>query len=223
MTCFGVKRSSTAYLDGKLKPGDVARLKAHVERCNECTSMLDQFTLIRGGMARMESPQMPPLLGTKLRVLASRERSALLQMGASRWGRLLLRWKWRLDEFMRPLTIPATGGILSSIALFATLAVSLTHAPETAGYEVPIFHEDTIAANLVPVDMRSSVVLTMSLDDKGHIEDYAVREGAKSYSSDGLGMSFSNISMPQFPTVFALARPITGDVRISMTPIVFRQ
>src|SRR5947209_14838264 len=156
MTCLGVKRNSTAYLDGRLKPGDVARLKAHVDRCDSCACMLEQFVLLRAGMLRLATPKSPAMLATKLRVLASRERSALLQSGASQWARLRMRWRLRLDEFMRPLTIPATGGLLSSLALFATLAASWTRAPQTVGYEVPISHEETIAANLVPVDMRSS-------------------------------------------------------------------
>jgi putative zinc finger protein len=223
MNCLGVKSNSTAYLDGKLRPSEVVRLRAHVAECRPCASMLEELYSIRSGMLLLEKPKLPALLSTRLRVLASRERSALIQSGVSRWTRLRLRWQARVDELMRPLTIPATGGLLSSLALFATLGFSIRQGTPGVTYEVPVAFEDTITANLVPMDMRSSVVLTMSLDDKGRIQDYAVSGGTHSYSADGSRLSASNIVFPQFPTVLAVARPITGDVRISLTPVLFRQ
>jgi anti-sigma factor RsiW len=223
VNCAEVKRNSTAYLDGKLTPGDVARLKAHLDVCESCGSMIYQMQSARGRLLALDKPKAPVSLSTELRVLASRERAALIEIGSSRWARLRLRWRMRLEELMRPLTIPATGGLLSSVALFATLALSITHAPKAVGYEVPVVYEDSAAANLIPVDMRSSVVLTMSLDDKGRIQDYAVNDGAQSYSGDASRLSTSTIAMPRFPTVLAVAHPVTGDVRISLKPLLFRQ
>jgi hypothetical protein len=133
------------------------------------------------------------------------------------------RWKFRMHEFMQPLTIPATGGLLSSIALFATLAVSIGQTVRAVAYEVPVMNGERVVANLIPVDMSSSIVLTMNLDDKGRISDYAVRDGADSYTGDASRLVSNNISLPQFPSVLAMAQPISGAVRISMTPIIFRQ
>jgi hypothetical protein len=223
MNCFGVRRHCTGYLDGRLRRSEVARLKPHLDDCDSCASMLDQMLSIRSGMLSLGQPKPPGLLSIRLRVLASRERVALIQTGASQWARLRRRWKERIDELMRPLTIPATGGLLSSFALFATLALSIVHAPVGVAYEVPIAYADTISATLVPVDMKSSVVLTMSLDDKGRIQDYAVHGDNGSYTSGGGRLSTSSIALPQFPAVLTVARPITGDVRISLTPVLFRQ
>ncbi len=223
MTCFSAKRQSSAYLDGRLRSTDSARIAAHVRECDSCSSHFEQLTLLRSGLKRLPSPSVPAIMRTRLRVLASQERVWLLQTQGSRWASLVQRWKFRLDEFMRPLTIPATGGILSSVALFATLAFSISHTAHSVAYEVPVAYRDRLDATLIPVDMRSAVVLTMDLDGRGRIRDYSVRDGADSYTGDAGRLVYNNISLPQFPSVLAEAQPVSGAVRISLTPIVFRQ
>lgn len=172
------------------------------------------------GLQQLPSASVPSALRTKLQVLYSRERSYRYD---SRLQEIWANWKFRLDEFMRPITIPATGGLLSSIALFATLALSIGQTVRGVPYEIPVLNDQHFEANLVRVDMRSGVVLTMNLDDKGRIREYAVRDGVDSYTGDPALLISNNISLPRFPNVLELAHPISGAVRISLTPIVFRQ
>lgn len=223
MTCFFAKRLSTAYVDGKLRNSEHSRITAHLRECDTCAGHFQQLSSIRVGLQRLQMPAVPDLLKMRLKVLASRERAAVLETRGSRMAWLWNRWKFRVDEFMRPLTIPATGGVLSSIVLFATLAFGVCQTASTVGYEVPVMFEDRADATLVPVDMRSSVVLTMRLNGVGRIMDYAVREGSSSYTGDPTRMLYHNIVLPTFPTVLTDEHPITGDVRISMNPIIFRQ
>ncbi len=124
---------------------------------------------------------------------------------------------------MRPLTIPATGGLLSSVILFGALAFTIESNTHNVSYEVPVMYADHAAANLVPMELRSSVILTISLDGKGRITDYAVRDASASFVGDASRLQDNNISLPSFPSVLALAQPITGDVSILFRPLVFRQ
>ena len=220
MICFIARRYSTAYIDGRLRPSERSRVAAHVRHCDGCTAYFDQTNLLRSSLRQLSAPRTPPSLKTHLQVIASRE---LSRSRESRLEDLWKRWKFRLDEFMRPITIPATGGLLSSIALFFTLALSIGQTVRAVAYEVPLVYEDRADANLIPVDMRSSIVLTMSLDDKGRIRDYAVRDSVAFYTGDPARLVSNNISLPQFPSVLALTHPVSGAVRISLTPIVFRQ
>lgn len=227
MKCSELKGLSTAYLDGKLAPGDAARLRSHLNACDDCIATFEQYRSMRSSMLEMERPKMPALLSTRLRIIASKERSQLVQAGTSRWARWQLRWRLRIEDFMRPLTIPAAGGLISSFALFGILAASFVRLPQTVayatGYDIPIHYDDVAAANLIPVDMKSSFVVTMSLDGKGQIQDYALRDGRLSFAGGGGHLSSGNIAMPQFPTVLTDSKPITGDVSISVTPLLFRQ
>jgi hypothetical protein len=90
-------------------------------------------------------------------------------------------------------------------------------------YEVPVFFAENSSANLVPVELRSSVMVTLSLDGNGRIKDYSVRDGAASFVGDPSRLQPNNISMPTFPSVLALAQPINSDISILFRPIVFRQ
>lgn len=223
MTCFSAKRKISAFVDGQLRPLERSKVAAHLEDCRDCSAHLYELTSVVTGLRQLQTPRLPPLLSTRLRVIASRERSTLLQPRGSRLAAAWDRWRLQVDDLMRALTIPATGGLLSSVILFACLAFSISQTAASVGYEVPVFMEDRSGANQIPVDVRSDVVLTISLDGEGHIQDYSVRDGARSYTSDPALLISNSISMPRFPTVLSMTHPITGDIRISLTPIVFRQ
>ena len=210
-------------MDGTLRERERFRVSSHLRECDACASYFDQVGSMRSALRDLPVPAAPATLGTRLRVIASRERQKLLQTHGSQLQFLWNKWKFRVNQFMRPLTIPATGGLLSSLILFATLAVSIAQTTRGVAYEVPLLSEEGGGANLLPFDVRSAVFLTISLDDKGRIRDYAVRDNSGSFTGDPSRLVSSNIVLPQFPGVLTFARPISGDISISLRPIVFRQ
>jgi hypothetical protein len=223
MTCWTARRRSSAYLDRTLREGELSRLKAHLRQCADCTARFEQLTLLRTGLRELPRRVSPDDLKTKLLVAASRERQALLQSGSSRLMRTLEYWRFRLDELMRPLTIPASGGLLASMLLFGVLSFAIGNTTRGVSYEVPVMYADSMGANLLPVQLRSAVVMKMSLDTHGHIVDYAVQDGACSFTGDVTRLQSNSISLPEFPGVLALASPISRDISISFTPLVYRQ
>ena len=223
MTCLRVKSRSTEYVDGRLRKREHSRLEAHLRECDECAVRVDQLRSMSLSLARLPAPAVPVSLRSKLLVMASKERQLLMETDGSRLLRFWNSWKFRVNELMRPLTIPATGGVLSSVLLFGALAFTISTTTRQVGYEVPVMYGSHFDANLVPVQLRSSVVLTLCLDGRGRITDYVVRDGTNSFIGDAARLQYNNIQMPEFPSVLALAQPTTGDVKISFTPIVFRQ
>jgi predicted anti-sigma-YlaC factor YlaD len=207
MTCFSTKRQSTAYVDGRLRAREHSRIVAHLSECDSCASYFDQVSSLRSGLRSLPAQVPPESLATRLRVIASREQQAVSQTRGSRLEYFLSKWRFRLRELMR---------------LFSTLTFAISTTTRGVTYEVPVVYEDKTAATLVPVDFRSAIIVTMSLDDKGRIRDYAVHDGHASFAGDPSRLD-SNIAMPQFPGVLTFAHPISGDIRISLTPIVFRQ
>jgi Putative zinc-finger len=218
MTCFSAKRKSTAYLDHRLRDKERARLQEHLRGCDPCASYFDQLGWVRHGLQQLPKPLTPGALRTKLMVLASRERQDLKATAGSRFQLAWENWKFRVNEWMRPLTIPATGGILSSLVLCATFAFAVGTSARSVAYEVPVEYEDHAAANLVPLNMRSSVLLNISLDGRGHIQDYMARNASDQVTGDAGGLASHDISLPEFP-----APAIAGDISILVTPIVYRQ
>lgn len=219
MTCWSVKRRSADYVDGRLRGSDRSRVAAHLAECEVCSLEIEELAAVRSTLRDLGQPAPPARLRTELLVIASREHEAA---SSSRLGRLWNRWRFRVNEIMRPLTIPATGGLLSSFILFAALAFTISATTRVVAYEVPVLYANTVDANLVPVELRSSVVLTLSLDDKGRITDYAVQDGSASFVGDPGRLQQNNIALPEFRTVLAMTQPVSRDISISFTPLVFR-
>lgn len=222
MTCFSTKRQSTAYIDGRLRERERARIAAHLRSCDSCNAYFDQLSFLRSGLRSLPVAKAPTNLGMDLRVIASRARHASVQTRGSRLLQLWETWRFRLDELMRPLTIPAAGGLLSSMLLFGVLSATITQSTRAVGYEIPVVYEDRSDANLVPVDMRGPLTLTMSLDDKGRIRDYAVRDSSAFFAGNVSRLSYNTIAMPQFPSVLTFSHPVNSDISILLTPISFR-
>ena len=223
MKCWSVKRRITGFVDGRLRRREHSRVEAHLRDCDACALLVYQIRSMRSSLVDLPKPVAPSSLRSKLQVVASKERQLLMETDGSRFRRLWNGWKLRMDQLMRPLTIPATGGVISSVLLFGALSFTIGTTTRQVGYEVPVIYADRMDANLVPLQLRSSVVLTLSLDGRGHITDYVVRDGSGGFVGDASRLQYNNISMPEFPSVLALAQPTIGDIRISFTPIVFRR
>jgi hypothetical protein len=160
-------------------------------------------------------------LRTRLRIIGSQERKLILEADGSRLRLLWNDWKFRLQLFMRPFTVPATGGLCSSLVLFGALAFTIGNTTRGVEYEVPVMYRSGIDANLLPVELRSSIVLTLSLDGNGRITDYAFRNASHSVQGDPATLQHHNIAVPDIPSVMALAQPVSSDIQISVTPMSF--
>jgi hypothetical protein len=224
MTCFSAKRQSTVYVDGRLRDSERSRIAAHLSKCDRCASHFEQIASLRSAARELPQAVAPARLTTVLRVMASRERQIVDQNRGSQFRAFWSRWMFRIDDMIRPLTIPATGGLLSSFILFGALAFTIGTATRSVNYDVPLLYTDNEDANLVPLQLGSgAVVLTITTDSNGRIRDYAVRDGSDSFTGDTTRLHSNNIVLPQFPSVLALAHPISGDIRISFTPLEVRQ
>ena len=223
MTCWSAKRRREEFVDGRLRGNENSRIAAHLAECQSCSLEFEQARAVRTMLRKLPHLKTPSSLGTALRVRASQERSAVEQNEGSRLMRLWQAWLFRMDELMRPITLPATGGLLSSIILFGALTFTIGTATRQANYEVPVLYGDVMNANLVPMQLRSSVTLTLSLDGTGHITDYAFGDKSASFVGDAARLQYRNIAVPNFPSVLTVTSPINRDISIKFEPLVFRR
>jgi hypothetical protein len=223
MNCWIAKRRSTSFIDGRLRERERARIARHLNECPSCSSEFEQMRSVRSTLRALPVSKPPAHLRAALQVAASRERQAIAEGAWSRIRRAWNRLLFRLEDSMRPITLPATGGLLSSIILFGALSFTIGTTTRVSNYEVPIMYADHWGANLVPLQLRSSVVLSMNLDGKGRITEYEIRDGSASFIGDTAQLQYNNIAVPDFPSVLAVAQPINRGISISFTPIVYRQ
>lgn len=223
MNCWNVNRRSTDYVDGRLRRSECSRVEAHLLGCQECELRIREIRSLRSVLGKLPEAQPPNTLRTNLQVSASVERQILLENDGSHLRRAWENWKFRINQWMRPLTIPATGGLLSSLVLFGALAFTISTSARGVAYEVPVVYANRADPNLVPIELRSSVVLTLSLDGNGRITNYAVHDRSGSFVGDSAKLQGDNISLPDFSSVLAMAQPTTRDISISFIPIVFQR
>lgn len=223
MKCWSTRRRIADYVDGRLRNRERSRVAAHLHDCAACSQRFEQIRSVRAALGSLPDRVSPARLSTALRVKASQERQATLETRGSRLHRIWAGWRLRIDDFMRPLTIPATGGLLSSIILFAAFAFTVESTANVVTYEVPVLNARHFNANLVPLQLRSSVTLRMSLDENGRITDYTARGASGWFVGDTTRLQGNNIVMPPFRSVLALEQPVSSDISIKFTPLLFRE
>lgn len=121
MTCGRVIRYLPGYLDGALPeslgPERHASIGSHLEICPSCRRELDRYRRIQRMMSIASRPSPPADLGVRILLAVSSARA----LGGFR-GRLRRakdRLELMLENIFEPVALPATGGILVALLVFA--------------------------------------------------------------------------------------------------------
>jgi hypothetical protein len=228
LTCANAKRLSSIYVDGELGAFNRTRVTAHLRRCEACAGYFDQLSTLRSTLRSLPAPLIPPRVTASLKVVASRERRIVNHNHGSLLGYRLERWRFRLNQMMRPMALPVTGGVLSSLVLFGTLILTMgANAPVVvagAADEPVLSYPARIEPYLIPVELRTrEVTLTMNLDGMGQLRGYAVADGKASFAGDSSRLQSTKISLPSLGQALGVARPISGDIQISFQPLGLRR
>lgn len=180
MSCQGVRKSLSEYLDQQLAREERTRVAEHLARCRDCATQMDEMEGLRTGLRELSVAPVPEYLRTQLLVLASREK---VRRNATRTLPLALRscgqrLRFVLDNMMRPLALPFAGGVVSALFLFSMLVPTLGFRP-SIGTDVPI--RIYTSAALVDVPMygisNDEAVIELYIDDRGQAMDYSIQRG----------------------------------------------
>jgi hypothetical protein len=158
-------------------------IDAHLDGCRECDRYLTDMCSMRNGFRHLPPQSVPPLLQTKLQVIASRERSRqLLRLNPGAWLQDALdRALLSFDRFLRPYAVPATGGLLASCLCFSLIAHTLQVRPYLLGDDMPIglFSEMTID-DVSPFSFSGKdVTFEVTVDAKGKVTDFSALPGTQ--------------------------------------------
>jgi len=121
MTCGRVMRLLPGYLDGALPdtpgPEGHAGIGSHLETCPSCRRELERYRRIQRIMSLAPRPSPPADLGVRILLAVSNAR-AFGGFGA-RLRRARNRVEIVLENIFEPLALPATGGIVVALFVFA--------------------------------------------------------------------------------------------------------
>src|SRR4029077_4350440 len=123
MTCGRVIRFLSGYLDGALpeSPGSEgnASIGAHLETCPSCRRELERYRRIQRMMSVASRPSPPAQLGVRILLAVSKTRPLGGLGGRLRGAKD--RLELMLENIFEPLALPAAGGILVALLVFAVV------------------------------------------------------------------------------------------------------
>ena len=122
----------------------------------------------------------PPQLSAQLEVMASREAQRRRRRTSLR---AVLRY-WReeaallVDNLMRPLAVPAAGGVVSALVLFLSIAPSLA-VNRVVAADVPLsFATEATLVSSFSFDLsEDEVVIDLVIDEQGRVAGYSLPPG----------------------------------------------
>jgi hypothetical protein len=121
MTCAEVRRLLPGYLDGalpeKANANGHARVDGHLQTCEACRRELDRYVRMSMMMSTVTPAAAPADLGVRIRVAVAQARATEGLTGRMK------HWKDRgellLENILEPLALPATGGLVVALLVFA--------------------------------------------------------------------------------------------------------
>ncbi len=183
--CKNVRANLWDYAAQVLPCTENDAIDRHLDACRDCDRCLADVSSLRAGFRNMPVQPVPPLVATRLRVIASRERSRqLLRLNPLGWLRdKLSTAMMSFDNFLRPYAFPATGGLLTSCLCFGLIAHTLQMRPyltEDQDNDMPIglFTQMTIDDVSPFCFSKKDVTVQVTVDADGNVTDYSLPQGA---------------------------------------------
>jgi hypothetical protein len=112
----------------------------------------------------------------RLRVTASRE-LARRRAGVTAWSEWRQRCRLWMENMMRPLAVPAAGGVLSALLLFGMISPQLAArgaAEKTLDVPTAIFRDATLTSTPLMGYEYEDLEIELTIDDEGRLLDYEI-------------------------------------------------
>jgi hypothetical protein len=172
MNCESVRRLVALFREEEMRPVERKMVRSHLPECRDCELHLREQRYLQSTLRRLPQLAVPQSLTSKLMVSASYDRERRQGAGefSSPWQRWLTRAKLVTKDLMRPLAVPAAGGLLSSI-LFFTMLVDTFALQMPAQDDIPIgTYTQATVETVSPFGFTGSeMTVELSIDKDGRV------------------------------------------------------
>jgi Putative zinc-finger len=217
MECWSVKQKVSELLDDAVSAEERRMLKGHLNGCPECARESERYSQLREKLRSLPKRMPPAELTTRLRVVASKVRMESFG-GASPWNRWRDRVELWLRNLMRPLAVPAVGGLCSAVFLFSTLVPMFksAFAMSESGDVPTMLVTEPMLKYAAPVAFTDGdAVVDLRLDDQGRIIDFTIIN-APGQQNETLRRHVKNhLLFTEFWPATTFGRGVAGTIRIS--------
>ena len=175
-------------------------------------------------LLRSLPPRRPPAaLATSLRVIASRERQRLIEARSpvSPFAAWLERTRFTMQDMLRSLALPATGGVFSAVVLFSMWVVPTYPLRAKVSTDIPTSLTTSAEAVIgsATAGLTDSVLVDVDVDDQGNFVDYQVVSGASVVSDPTTRRRMENLLLfIKFVPATSFGMPMAGKTRVLLLP-----
>ena len=214
MTCRKAQISLSAFSDGSLPARDRKGGALHVQQCRECGAHVNELRDLRGQLRTLPIAMSPAMLGSRLRVAASHEIAR--RRGEPEFSSSCRRWLTRariaIRDLMRPLALPAAGGVLSSIVSFVMLVGTFGFQQVQADDIALGVYTQVTVDQLSPFGFSShDMTVELSIDKDGHVTSYAPHG---TFTRDDVKQLGNLILFTSFAPATSFGQPTSGKVLV---------
>jgi len=217
--CEWARQKMPGYVQGDLDGVDRAGVRHHLECCESCFQEYEYHSRLDSPLRELPAVEPPPGLAMSIRLRASaRSRPSFWQ-----------RWEVHLANLMRPVALPAAGGLLSALILFGILlpAVRGTRVASAGDSDVlTMLVTEPRFKNASPLPVTTEDLLVeVWIDDRGNVTNFEV----VSPTSMGAAVekmlllqSTSLLLTTKFQPATRFGQPTAGKVLLSLRRINIR-
>jgi hypothetical protein len=212
-SCLEIRNYFSDYLDDLCTPEARKSIRYHLSFCDVCQEQLAQWQSIQEELRALPRQQVSPELALRLRVQVSQELNK--RPFSERWV--------RFENALKPLLLPATGGVLTAVICFGLIMGSqvapITNIPDVT---VQLVTPARVQA-LAPMDFNTgdnSLVLVTQINAEGRVKGYRVLSGQGSPELMQRLDRMIYFSVFQPATMFG--KPTDGEVVLSLRRITVR-
>jgi Putative zinc-finger len=220
LDCKSVRSTLWDYAAGTLDQMEDLMVAAHLRECAECDLHRAEVRSMRTGLNHLPKVSVSPLLRTRLRVIASRERSrqALRRNLAARLADLRSRAKLLFDNLLRPIAVPAVGGVLASFFCFGVIVDTL-HVHPVWDNDIPFgVYTEVMIDDVSPFSLSGhDVMVQLTVDKDGKVSDFEVPQGTA--SPEELRDIGNLVLFGSFVPATAFGQPVTGKILVTISHV----
>lgn len=161
-------------------------------------------------------------LSLELRILASKERTRALRYRDLPTAVRYLRQRARmhLDNLMRPLAVPAFGGVLAALVLFLLLApVYPVRSVNAASFDVPTRLSTSASLKTLGAytTVPDPVTLLVQVNSEGRVVGYQIQSGEEEMENEATRRRIEQILLfTVFTPATNFGKPVSAMVTISV-------